>query len=91
MRTGREDRLEAFRSSLQPLRQSLKSAPYLAGDRPMYADYIVLGAFLWAKAVIGFPLLAAGDAVQTWLQRCCDLYDGLGNQMPAPAEPQPVG
>src|SRR5215469_3186263 len=45
----REKHLPAFRQSLAPLRATLAAQPYLAGEQPAYADYIVLGSFQWAR------------------------------------------
>src|SRR5215470_1828667 len=40
----REKHLSAFRQSLAPLRTTLTAQPYLAGERPAYADHIVFGS-----------------------------------------------
>lgn len=74
---GREDRVDAFRSSLLPLRAMLKRQPFLGGDDPIYADYIVLGAFQWARATSSFKVLAEDDPVRDYLERLMDLHGGL--------------
>lgn len=78
----REDRVEPFRNALHPLRMTLKEQPFLGGDRPRYADYLVFGAFQWARMVSRFKFLAADDPIKTWFERCLDLYDGLGRSAP---------
>jgi glutathione S-transferase len=78
----REARLPAFRSSLDPLRRTVERQPYLCGEAPAYADYIVFGAFQWARAISDFPLLAADDPVHAWRGRMLDLYGGLGRHAP---------
>ena len=83
MQAGRETRLEAFRKSLQPVRLTLKDAPWLGGDQPRYADYLVFGGLQWARCVSSFEILAADDPVQAWFERCLDLHGGLGRQAPA--------
>lgn len=75
---GREDRLKAFRDSLFPLRFTVRDQPFLGGDQPLYADYLLFGSFQWARTVSDFALLAADDPVYAWFQRCLDLHDGLG-------------
>ena len=40
------------------MRLTLKTQPYLGGEKPNYADYIVFGAFQWARVVSPFKLLA---------------------------------
>lgn len=77
---GREERLPAFRQSLQPLRMTLTAQAYLGGDAPDYADYIVFGSFMWARCVSSLAILEAGDPVQHWMERMLDLYDGMARK-----------
>jgi glutathione S-transferase len=79
---GREERVPAFRASLEPLRQVVKGRPFLGGERPLYADYVVLGAFQWARSVSPFVsrLLAADDPVRAYLERLMELHDGLAGK-----------
>jgi glutathione S-transferase len=51
---GRDKAVEGFRRSLDPMRLTLKTQPYLGGAAPNYADYIVFGAFQWARVVSPF-------------------------------------
>jgi glutathione S-transferase len=80
---GREARLPAFRDSLAPLRRTVERQPFLAGDAPAYADYIVFGAFQWARAISDFELLAADDPIAAWRGRLLDAFDGLARRSPA--------
>lgn len=82
---GRDDGLAAFRASLEPLRNMLKFQPFIGGERPLFADYIVAGAFQWARIVSPYQLLASDDPVVEWFGRCLDLHDGLGRRVPAAA------
>jgi glutathione S-transferase len=50
----RDTRVVAFRQSLEPARTILKVQPYIAGDRPLYADYILLGCFMWHRSISSF-------------------------------------
>ena len=77
---GREERLPAFRKSLQPLRFLLGTQPFIGGEAPLYADYLVFGALQWARMVSTFALLAPDDPVAAWFERCLDLHDGLGRK-----------
>ncbi|MDW9594701.1 glutathione S-transferase family protein [Sinorhizobium meliloti] len=79
---GRGD-LETFSVKLEPIRHMLKFQPFLGGDRPLFADYIVFGALQWARIVSPHRLLAAGDVVTDWFERCLDLHDGLGRSVTA--------
>ena len=79
----REARLPAFRASLDPLRRTVERQNFVSGKEPAYADYIVFGAFQWARAVSDFEVLAADDPVRAWRGRMLDLYDGLARRAPA--------
>jgi glutathione S-transferase len=76
VQADREARVEPFRASLLPLRVTLKRQPFLGGERPLYADYIVLGAFQWTRSTSPFKLLADDDPVRDYLQSLMDLFDG---------------
>ena len=76
----REARLPALRDTLTPLRLTLRDQNFLGGDRPLYADYIVFGAFQWARAISAFKLIAADDPVYLWRARMLDLFDGLAGK-----------
>jgi glutathione S-transferase len=79
----REARLPAFRASLEPLRRTVERQAFVAGDAPAYPDYIVFGAFQWARAISDFEVLAADDPVRTWRDRMLDLFGGLARRSPA--------
>ena len=80
---GREQRVEAFRAALHPLRMVLRGQPFLCGERPMYADAIVFGSFQWARCTSPFRPLAEGDAIEAWRQRMLGLHDGMARKVPA--------
>ncbi len=79
----RDKRLPDFRKSLQPIRIPLADAPYLGGPSPTYADYIVFGAFQWARCTSPFRLLAEDDPVLAWRKRIEALFGGLAGRAPA--------
>jgi glutathione S-transferase len=78
----RERGVEGFRRDLLPLRLTLRAQPWLGGEAPNYADYIVFGAFQWARVCSPFPLLAADDPVAEWRGRMLDLFGGLARATP---------
>ncbi|MDA1100001.1 MAG: glutathione S-transferase family protein [Proteobacteria bacterium] len=82
VQAGREDRLEAFRADLYPLRLTVRAQAFLGGERANYADYIVFGAFQWARSISDFRILADDDPILAWFRRCGELFDGLGRQAP---------
>ena len=59
------------------MRSSLERQPYLAGAEPTFADYIVFGAFQWARSVSPVALLEAGDPVFRWRDRLLDAFGGF--------------
>jgi glutathione S-transferase len=79
----REARLPAFRESLAPLRRTVERQRFLGEAGPVYADYIVFGAFQWARAISDFELLAADDPVAAWRGRMLDAFGGLARKSPA--------
>jgi glutathione S-transferase len=79
---GREKTVEGFRKALEPMRLTLKSQPYLGGKAPNYADYIVFGAFQWARVVSTFKLLAEDDPVYAWRNHLLDAFDGMARKSP---------
>lgn len=85
MAAGRDDRVGAFREALAPMRLTFKRQPFVGGDSPLFADYILFGAFQWARVTSAFPIVAADDPVKAWVERCLDLYEGLARKMPAAA------
>lgn len=81
----REERLQPFLASLQPIRATLGYQPWLGGETPSFADYIVFGAFQWLRIISGTEMLPKEDVVVEWFERCLDLYDGLGRSVSAGA------
>ena len=79
----RDKAVEGFRKSLDPLRLTLKTQAFLGGAAPNYADYIVFGAFQWARVVSPFKLLAEDDPVYAWRERLLDAFDGLARKSPS--------
>ena len=79
----REARLPAFRASLDPLRRTVERQAFVSGAAPAYPDYIVFGAFQWARAISDFEVLAADDPVRAWRGRMLELYQGLAGRAPA--------
>lgn len=85
MSAGRDAGLAAYRASLEPLRSLLGYQPFIGGQSPLFADYIVFGAFQWVRIMSPFPVLADGDPVAAWFERCLDLHGRIGRDVPAAA------
>jgi glutathione S-transferase len=72
------DAYARFAAALSFVRRVLRESPFVAGDAPAYADYILFGAFQWARCCSPVPLeREAGEAIAGWLVRMLDLFDGL--------------
>ena len=79
---SRDTGVVAFGKSLEMMRQTLKKQPYLGGEAPNYADYIVFGGFQWARVVSPFKLLEADDPVYAWREKLLDAFDGMARKSP---------
>ncbi|MBS0242607.1 MAG: glutathione S-transferase family protein [Proteobacteria bacterium] len=86
LQANRDTDVVGFRQSLTPMRATLVAQPWLGGDTPSYADYILAGTFMWARSASAFQLLEASDPVHAWRERMLDLHDGLGRKAPTPAK-----
>ena len=75
--------IEGFSKRLQPLRNMLKIQPFIGGEGPLFADYIVFGALQWLRTTAGTKVLEEGDAVAGWFARCLDLHGGVGHRVTA--------
>ena len=73
----REEKLANLGKALAPLRDTVKLQPYLGGTAPSFADFIVFGAFQWARSVSPLALVAADDPIYAWRGRLLEAYDGL--------------
>ncbi|MBT1155121.1 glutathione S-transferase family protein [Aminobacter anthyllidis] len=82
---ARDAGLSAFRASLEPLRGMLAYQPWIGGTAPLFADYIVFGAFQWARIATPYTLLDDADPVAEWFGRCLNLHNGLGLSVAAAA------
>src|SRR6185437_2078887 len=80
--TDRDSRVGGFRQTLEPLRMTLRSQPFLGGAAPLYPDYIVFGGFQWARTISEFALLEAEDPIALWRERMLDLFGGLARRNP---------
>ena len=73
----RDAKREAFTRNLAPIRKMLLSQPFIGGETPLFGDYIIFGAFQWARVLTPYRLFDEGDPVADWFERCLDLHDGL--------------
>jgi len=79
--------LAEFHGALEPLRPVLVQNTFVSGKGPGFADYILFGAFQWARSVSPQRLLEPDDPLYAWRERMLDLWDGYGRK----AKGYPVG
>lgn len=80
----REATREAFSRALAPARSVLSEQPFLGGEAPDFGDYILFGAFMWARCSSDFPVLpTADDPVAAWRERLLAMHDGFAASFPA--------
>ncbi len=80
--TRRESYFSTLQRVLEPLKQTLAAQPYLGGATPLYPDFIVFGAFQWARAISEIRLLEPSDPIDSWRQRLLDSFDGFARSAP---------
>jgi glutathione S-transferase len=82
----RDTRVVGFRQSLEPARIILAAQSYLAGGRPLYADYILFGCFMWARSISNFRVLTSDDPIYSWRERMLDGLSALARKAPGYSE-----
>ena len=69
-----------LRGALEPVRPTLVQNNFVAGKGPGYCDYILFGAFQWARCVSPIRLLEPDDPIYAWRERMLDLFGGFARQ-----------
>ena len=77
-----EEDIKAFRGAVSTLRAAIEGQDFLSGNAAAYGDYIVFGAFAWARAISDYPLLKADDPVYAWRERMLDMFGGMPRKAP---------
>jgi len=71
----RDKKLAGFRQGLRASADNPANAIVPGWRRPNYADYIVLGAFMWARSTSLFKILEQDDPVAVWRTRLLDRFE----------------
>lgn len=73
--------IDAVRAALMPANRRLQDAPFLGGDAPLFADYILFASLQWARIVSRKEVIPEGleslQEVRNWMERCLDLHHGM--------------
>jgi len=68
---------EALEAALFPLKNALSRQPYLGGESPVFADYVVFGPLQWLRTTCTQDHLPKEGPVAEWFDRLLDMYDGM--------------
>lgn len=68
--------------ALAPLQDVLVSNAYLGGARSRYGDYIVFGAFQWARVASSRRLFDRESPLGRWFQGLLEAFDGFAAAQP---------
>jgi glutathione S-transferase len=71
---GRAAAEAVFKTTLAPLRSTLKAQHFIAGTAPSYADHIVFGALQWGRLTSSAPFLPEGDPILAWMEAVLETY-----------------
>jgi len=76
IRASRDEAIATLPERLMPMRHMLGFQPFIGGEAPLFADYILFGALQWLRVTSGSLHLPADDPAVQWFDRCLDLYQG---------------
>lgn len=69
-------------ATVKPLEHTLSEQPFLSGETPAYADYLIFSVFQYARLGSPYEILPEGTALRRWRDRLTAAFDGLGNSAP---------
>jgi glutathione S-transferase len=75
--SDRAGALAKLRKALDTVRPLLVQQPFIGGSTPSFADYILFGAFQWARVMSPTSLIESDDPVCSWRERLQDIYGGI--------------
>lgn len=82
---GRGKLVVELRAAFEPLRQMLGKQAFMGGRQPGYGDFMTVGVIMWGAGVGTMPMFEQGDPLLAWVERCLDLYGGVGREIALPA------
>ena len=75
--SNRQELLPRIQKLLVPLRSTLSKQEYLSGESQGFSDYIVFGAFQWARCISNFSILDSDDIVYKWREKMLYMHEGI--------------
>ena len=76
---------DALNTVLMPLAMTLKKQPFIGGETPLFADYVVFGPLQWMRTTNGEQFLPSEGPVADWFNALLDMYGGMGRSAPVGA------
>lgn len=75
-----DKKIQALQTGLAIFHPVIKDQSFFGGKTPNYADYILMGSFMWIKSISKIAFLKQDDPLFAWSERMLDLYDGEGRK-----------
>ena len=72
--------LAKLQKALNTVRPALIERQFIGGHSPCFADYILFGAFQWARVMSPIHMLEQDDAVYIWRERMLDIHGGIARR-----------
>ncbi len=72
--------MERLQQVLDSVRSLLEGQPYLCGESPAYADYVLFGTLQWIRCVSALEVLDAADPLYSWRERLLDAFGAMARQ-----------
>jgi glutathione S-transferase len=69
--------MERLQQSLELVRPMLHGQPFLCGQSPAYADYILFGTLQWIRCSSPLEVLEVADPLHAWRERLLDAFDRM--------------
>lgn len=66
---------------LVPLETMLATQPFIGGQTPSFADYVVFGPIQWCRVFKGQSLMKKDSNAATWFEKVASLHDDAGNKL----------
>lgn len=74
---------DGLNAALKPIEMTLKNQPFLGGESPVFADYVVFGPLQWMRVTCTRDLMPKDGPVADWFNTLLDMYGGIGRSVPA--------
>jgi glutathione S-transferase len=69
-------------AALKPFNETLAKSPFLGGNSPTYADYVLFGVLKWVDIVSSYRAIDESSEVGKWFVRLEGMYGGYARDVP---------